>query len=166
MVRKLTAIVLVLGLLLCCGCSSEQSRWSNESISSLTGVDVSKAETRTVINNYDGGKGACYISMTFGDDACLAQIGNNADWNKLPLTDNLTAIVYGTDSAAPYISFDDSKTAAIPLVENGYYFFADRHGDSSDAKNDGDILNRDSISLTVVIYNTDTNTLYYLDLDT
>ena len=170
--KRAITFCIVLTLLFCSACSSNESRYSNEAISSLIGVDVSQADIKTIINNYDGfhGDGACCISMPFGSDTCLTQIKNNPLWNELPLTDNLTAIVYGietdTSSIGPYISFDDFKTPAVPYIENGYYFFEDRHYESVNSKDDTDILNRNSFNLTIAIYDVDTDTLYYLELDT
>ena len=91
-------------------------------------------------------------------------------WHELPLSDNLMRIVYGTVEdgyyVAPYITFNDDKTPCIIYVEEGYYFFLDRHSQSKTPHDDSDIFDRSSYNLTVAIYDSQSDTMYYLELDT
>lgn len=94
---------------------------------------------------------------------------NNEGWNKLPLTDNLNVVVYGkespSESLGPYVTDDDGKTI-FPVVENGYYFFMDRHSESKGINDDTNILNRYPFNFTIAIYDTDNQTIYYCEFDT
>lgn len=65
----------------------------------------------------------------------------------------------------PYIH-DSDYNPVVPKIENGYYCFVDRHSQSKDKKDDSPLLNRYSINCSLAIYDTDTNLLYYLELDT
>ena len=84
------------------------------------------------------------------------------------MTENLTALVYGlkdeTSSIDPYISEDGE--ALFPKVENGYYYFYDRHSESKDHFDDTNVLSRHSFNFVIAIFDTDTNRLYYSKFDT
>ena len=54
----------------------------------------------------------------------------------------------------------------IPEVENGYYYFLDRHSQSTNPKYDSGVLGRASYNFTIAIYDEDRQTLYYAELDT
>jgi len=57
-------------------------------------------------------------------------------------------------------------TPAIPEVDNGYYYFRDRHYQSTDPTDDSGVLGRASYNFTIAIYDTDSKILYYMELDT
>lgn len=168
--KKLCALILVMCLLCLSGCS--ESGYSKEQISKAIGIDISGTDYLTVIDTHGGfhGDGNAHVILPLDDTDCLEQIQNNSKWNSLPLSENLTAIVYGIrteDSAiGPYISFDDSGDSGIPEITNGYYFFMDRHSQAMDPHDDTDVLSRGSFNLTIAIYDCDTETLHYLELDT
>ncbi len=58
----------------------------------------------------------------------MNEISNNGSWNALPMSENVTALVYGVTyededgeiSVGPYLT-DDNADAIIPEIENGYY---------------------------------------------
>lgn len=54
----------------------------------------------------------------------------------------------------------------IPEVENGYWFFYDRHCESMDLSSDASIHQRSSWNFTLAVYDADTKMLYYFELDT
>ena len=54
----------------------------------------------------------------------------------------------------------------IPTIENGYYYFKDRHSESTNKYDYTDINNRPSYNFTFAILDKDTNTIYYYELDT
>ena len=87
----------------------------------------------------------------------------------MPLTENLTALVYGlqteSSSVGPMIHSGDGAPV-IPEVENGYYYFLDRHSQSTNPKDDSGVLDRASYNFTIAIFDTDQQTLYYMELDT
>ncbi|MBQ1496467.1 MAG: hypothetical protein IIZ40_03900 [Bacilli bacterium] len=75
-------------------------------------------------------------------------------WNKLPLTSNLNDIVYLSNSIS---TFD------LPDIKNGYYYFYDKQIGS---RNETNIENKKSYNFYLVLYDIDTNKLYYIELDT
>lgn len=170
--KRILAALLAVSFLLLASCGGESSRYSRDRISETLGLDVSAASSVTVTDTHEGihGDGEAYAVLTFDDDTLLEQLAGNQAWKPLPLSQTLTAVVYGirtdTVSSGPYISFSDDGAAAVPKIENGYYWFCDRHSTSTDPADDSLVLKRASFNLTVVIFDADTNTLHYLELDT
>jgi len=169
--RKIVLFVAVVFMLtLCTACGSMTSVDRSEQISSVLGVDVSAAIAVTTIDSHGGfhGDGTSRVLFQFDDKGCEEQIKNNALWKPLPLTENLTALVYGirteTTAIGPYIDIDGAP--AIPKIDNGYYFFLDRNYKSTDPYDDTDVLIRASFNLTIAIYDSDTDILYYSEFDT
>ena len=170
--KRCIVLLLPAILLLLSSCGFRTSnRYSSEEISKTIGVDVSYIETATIIDSHGGmGDGCACITMTFDDDSCEEDISRSNLWHELPLSDNLMKIVYGTVEEghyiSPYITFNDDKTPSISYVEEGYYFFLDRHSQSKTPHDDQDIFDRNSYNLTVAIYDSQSDTMYYLELDT
>lgn len=140
-------------------------------ISNTQEVDVSDG---VVIYQYDDhggflGDGKMVVKLSFSDTDCLNRIKESSAWKPLPLTKNLEAFVYGAGIYGfyhgPYIH-DSDYNPVVPKIENGYYCFVDRHSESKDKKDDSALLNRYSTNCSLAIYDTDTNLLYYLELDT
>ncbi len=158
-------------LIIITACSSSNLA---EEVSKTIGIDLSNGTVSQSTDSHGGfhGDGITYIKMTFSDKeskTIAKAIENNERWNKLPLTANLNIALYGKESSSgsigPFVTKDDGKVL-FPMVENGYYFFIDRHNESKDVKDDTDILNRYSFNFTIAIYDIDSQTLYYCELDT
>lgn len=168
--KRLLCILLSVCLLCLSGCSKSGS--ITDEISKTIGIDLSNAEYSTSIDTHGGfhGDGNTIVMMPVASESVLEQIQSNSNWNSLPLTENLTAVVYGitegNSSIGPYITVDDSRNPAVPEITNGYYFFLDRHSKSTDPHDDTNVLSRGSFNLMIAIYDCDTEMLYYLELDT
>ena len=170
--KKWNVISLVMVLLLTMtGCSSEKMNSILGEISKTIGVDVSAGEVISESDTHGGfhGDGDRVIEIQFSDTFFSNQLKENEEWNAMPLTENLTALVYGlhteTSSIGPMIHSEDN-VPVVPEIENGYYYFRDRHSQSTDTKDDTNVLSRASYNFTIAIYDTDTQKLYYLELDT
>lgn len=89
----------------------------------------------------------------------VEQVKENANWRELPITERLYNKVckYAMD-----------KNMNIPEVSDGYWFVLDRHSESKDKYNEGNIfdVNRHSYNFTVAVFDTDKNILYVYELDT
>ena len=131
-------------------------------ISKTIGVDVSAGEVISESDSHGGfhGDGDRVIEIQFTDTSFSDHIKDNEEWNAMPLTENMTALVYGlhteTSSIGPMIHKEDNAPV-VPEIENGYYYFKDRHYESSDPKDDTNVLGRASYNFTIAIYDTDTN---------
>ena len=175
--KKFVSLILIAALIMLTACSADESARSGDSydsdkISKIVGMDVSDAEYMTVIDTHGGfhRDGCACVSIQFEDDSCENIISDKEHWQPLPLSYNLCKIVYGVKegeyTSGPYIKFDDDNTPAVPKIDEGYYFFLDRHSQRKDAYDDSEIFERSSYNLTVAIYDSSTDILYYLELDT
>lgn len=170
--KKLLTFVLstflILNSLTACAPKSSQ-----DIVSKALDLDVSGGSEISYLDTHSGnGDGISCIVLGFQDDALLEQIKENDDWSSLPLDQTTQALVYGisgeTDQTSyqigPYLS-DNEGNSLVPEVENGYYFLLDRQAEEGQATG-ADILNRGSFNFTFGLYDTDTNTLYFCELDT
>lgn len=107
-----------------------------------------------------------FITLKITDEKTIDEI--KSEWKELPLTENLTALIYGLEDEAssigPYITNDNQPL--FPQIENGYYYFYDRNSKSTDNFDDTEILNRNSFNVTIAIFDMDTNKLHYCEFDT
>ena len=112
------------------------------------------------------------MEISYDDDRILSQIEGSAAWSELPASEAVEALLYGASveregrviEAGPYIA--ENGTPLFPQVENGYWFFRDRHGEALDPADDSEVLGRASLNVTVAVYDADSRTLYYGELDT
>lgn len=93
---------------------------------------------------------------------------NDSGWSEFPLDDTVQTLVYGvsdeTSRTGPFLS-DQEGNPLVPDIQNGYYLLMDRQGQKELAAG-ADILHRSSFNFTLGLYDTDTNTLYFCQLDT
>jgi hypothetical protein len=74
--------------------------------------------------------------------------------------------MYGGEKDNVGYNYNFAKSFGIPQIKNGYWFFSDRHNKSTSPEKDVDLFERRSFNFTLAIYDIDTNTLYYFELDT
>lgn len=89
-----------------------------------------------------------------------------ADWKELPLPENLNLMFYGGERDGVYYDFDLAQQANMPKIERGFYCFQDRHSKSTDSSSDAEIFDRGSYNFSLAVYDSNTDRLYYFELDT
>ena len=155
------AILFFLFAFSACGSKSVQ-----ETVSAELGIDASGGKEISATDTHGGfhGDGVSSVALSFIDLSVLDEIKGNAEWKAFPLDDTVQALVYGvndeTSSIGPFIN-DGTGNPLVREIQNGYYILIDRQKDQ-----EIDILERSSFNVTVGLYDTDTNTLYYCTLDT
>ncbi len=130
----------------------------------------------TIVENVDThggfhGDGESLTVWKFDDNSMLEQIQADSDWKELPLTENLEALLYGVvydngvlvNQVGPYVDFSEEQ---LPHIQNGYYYFVDRQAETEQQHSDTQVMERASFNFSIAIYDTDTDTLYYVELDT
>ena len=88
------------------------------------------------------------------------------DWNKLPLSENLSIAMYGGEKDGIGYGYEFAKEAHMPKVENGYYIFKDNQLKGTDISNDSALLNRSSFNFEIAVYDCDADKIYYFKIDT
>lgn len=111
------------------------------------------------------GDGAYYLILDCSDNTEDA-LSIVADWNELPLSENLNLIMYGGEKDDVTYGYDLSEKAHMPVIENGYYYFEDRHSEAKDVSDDSELFSRASFNFSLAVYDSDTNRLYYFEFDT
>lgn len=123
-----------------------------------TGIDMGAGKVISENDSHEGfhGDGLYFSEIKFSDDSTLERIKTNTKWHKLPLSKNLNEFIYEP--------LDDG--IKMPKITNGYYYFYDRHSESSNPYDDTELLSRGSYNFTVMIYDCDSDTLYVCREDT
>lgn len=124
-------------------------------ISHTLGAEISQGQ---VLEHWDDHGGFHGDGSTFVKIKAAVQIPESKFWHPLPAPENI----------AKALSFckDDNGLREIPEVENGFWFFRDRHTQSMDPASCAAIHQRGSWNFTLAVYDTDTGTLYYFEFDT
>lgn len=134
------------------------------------GVDIQQGEAAVEQETHGGfhGDGYTYLQVEYSPetgDTLAEQFRDGAVWKELPLPEELEPAVYGSAERGPLAVLDDG-TAAIPPVENGYYWFRDRHRESENPADPAELFDRCSYNFDLAVYDADADTLYYFALDT
>lgn len=164
--------IILLALLLCVGCMTACTAKSPlEHAASRVGLDLSAGSVSASVETHGGfhNDGMTYTVLTFPDDALFAAIAENTAWQPLPLPQTVSKLLYGCRterSVTGAYLVDENGDALFPTVQNGAYHFLDRHSDSAAGAADPALLERNSFNFTVALYDADTNTLYFGELDT
>ena len=111
------------------------------------------------------GDGSYYLILDCSDNEAAA-LSIVADWKRLPLSENLSLIMYGGEKNGRSYGYYLFKEAHMPVIENGYYCFKDRHFEAKDVSDDAELFNRFSYNFSLAVYDIDTNRLYYFEYDT
>lgn len=140
---------------------------SYDDISMMLGADVDSAKVVSDAESHGGfhGDGERYIALEFDDDTFENTIKEDHTWHALPIKDDtVTALLYGLET--PEMTYGPYLENEIPRVEHGYYFFYDDHSESNDPFDTSGVLDRASLNFTVAVYDSDTDILYYTEIDT
>lgn len=147
-----------------CGAKSAQ-----DIVSETLDIDVSSGSE---VSNYDthsgNGDGTSCIVLSFDDDTVLKEIESNTRWKAFPLGETVKILVYGiedeTSKTGPFLN-DGDGNPLVPEIQRGYYLLIDRQAEKGKATG-ADILHRGSFNFSLGLYDADTDTLYFCQLDT
>lgn len=164
------AFLLAALALLACSCSKQPD--ARKDVGAALGLDLSAAEVTEETDDHGGfhSDGTRLVTLRLPDDTLAEALAADPAWQPLPLTDEaLTALLYGHTTAdgqsGPYLA-DADGAALLPAVEHGFCRFIDRHTDAADPADAAAALVRASFNFTVALYDADSRTLYYAELDT
>ena len=83
------------------------------------------------------------------------KINQNNHWGKLPMPEDLQK----------RLPNEVEREIAISTIENGYWFFVDRHNEATDKYNYNDMFGRASLNYSIAVFDTDSNILYFFASD-
>jgi len=154
-------------LLLAIGCSSQTI---NERISNVVGVEIRESIEIEHKDSHGGfhGDGETVAVIKFNEtdgEKIQSDILKSKEWVNLPLSENLSLLMYGGEKNSIHYSYNLAEKLDMPVVSNGYYFFVNRHSNRVSSKDDIDIFNQNSFNFTIAVYDIDTQTMYYLEFD-
>ena len=168
MKRIVLLILCGLFLLTSCGVSSAVRK-----VEKYIDIELSTAEVLSEYETHGGfhGDGTTFITLRCDKEAA-AEIEESESFHKLPLSADVGIMLYGSDyvlyskvSRSPLS--DGELNPLFPEIENGYYFFLDRHPDASGESFDAtELLDRYSYNFIVAIYDSDSDILYFCKFDT
>lgn len=152
--RKVQYVIYwIVACLLLCGLAGCGLETMADRISEVTGLP--SGNVKDSFDNHGGfhGDGIAYAVVTFPDQEAERAIAQNPDWKPYPLDGTVQTLLYGvttdSESRGPYVTDDDGEPL-FPEISDGYYF----------------LLDRASFNFTVAIYDKETRTLYYAEIDT
>ena len=158
-------------IICCCFLSACSSQAPNEYISNKIGIKIPSNINIELTDTHAGflGDGTTYTKIEFTDkvaDNINTSIKENHNWNLLPLSENLQLIMYGGIRGTLIYQYNLANHFGIPTIQHGYWMFIDRFDKEITLYSDDDLFDSGSFNFTLAIYDTDTNTLYYLEYDT
>ena len=169
---KKTVILILSIILSLAGCGNKDAQ---NDISEIIEIDVSSGTIVEESDSHGGphGDGLLFQQISFEDSKVLEEIKGNQNWKSFPLSRNIEELVYGVKVSTedcvrihgPYL-IDENRNTIIPEIQNGYYYFYDRHSESEDPYNDENVLDRASFNFTLALYDSDNKVLYYVEFDT
>ena len=124
------------------------------------GLDLPPAVHVSYSESHGGfhGDGATVITLhyTAQTGERVEAILEEAGWRELPATDNLRLVMEG----------GLSDELALPDLDDGLWYFYDRHSQSTDPADDSQLFERASFNFTFAVYDRLQDDLYYLEFDT
>ena len=154
--------VLLAAVLLLIGCTMMNKQVN---IADSLGVKLPEAVEDTHRDSHGSGYEGDGLQVTvlrFEEDVLKDQLGEG--WHELPLSENIHLLFFGRDGTQSFLSVDKSHPL-LPEEMNGYWYFMDRHDEAEDPYDDSGYLLRGTYHFTAAIFDTNTNTLYYVRCD-
>lgn len=137
---------------------------SKKHISKIIEIDIEKCNVEIESDTHGG---------FFGDGDYFAKINcsdkeNHDDfynWKPMPLSDSLKKAM-GMSQCDDEECLTIFEKYSIPEINNGYYYFLDRHSELIDKHDDANLNNRDSMNFSLAIYDADNKIIYFYEMDT
>lgn len=138
-----------------------------KNLSNLLGVDLSAGQLLRETDSHGGflGDGSQLLILAFSetDGAALSQSLSQAPgWKPLPPPESIAQALWGDECHSSLIL----SAEKIPAVTEGFYWFYDRHSQSQDPGDPGQLWDRPSFNFSLALYDSQSCRLYYYELDT
>ena len=164
---------LMLAVLTMPGCVLSGRADTKTTVGKWVELDLKEASVETDRDTHGGfhGDGNWFVQIDCSRRPLADEIGKNEHWKPLPVSENVSALLYGGSGWSTVVKIDDYDAGVFdeplfPEVTNGWYYFYDRHDNAKDRYSDANVLSRYSFNFIVAVYDADTDTLYFCKLDT
>lgn len=149
-------ILLLMIIIICSACSNRK-----ENIAKKIEIDL---ENCSVIKEKDTHGGFLGDGDYFAKIEC-SKLELSDHWNDLPFSENIQKLLKleSCDNTSCQTVLERYQ---IPKIENGSYFFLDRHSSSTNPYDDSLVHTRASYNYSLAIYDKNSKTIYYYELDT
>lgn len=168
--RKLICAILLILFSFLTGCGGDNTK--HIGLKEL-GIDKTKGQLIEYIDTHGSlGEGCTFVELEFrGENAKDTDnvLPGNDKWNRLPLPAKLQKAVYGDETNASLLRMFEEETPsipAIPAISHGFYYFYDRHEESTDRSDASCLFIRGSFHFDILLYDMDKHVLYIFQLDT
>ena len=155
-IDTLFGFLILIGILSACSVKDPRIGLSRQ-----LGIDLMNDGT-TLLHETDTigwfGDGYILSELECNDESVLNDIVNNEHWKSLPLSKNMHRFFYE--------DYHFPNDLPIPVIEEGCYFFYDRHSEAKDPYDDTNLYSRASFNFTFAIYDTKENKLYVCEFNT
>ncbi len=160
--KRILCAMMCAALLAAAGCAAKPDRLKTQ-----LGIDRSDftvvSETDTHGGFHGDGMSCLVLNCSGNREKAMAAVSG---WKPLPLSENLSLIVYGGERDGVSYEYNLAEQWGMPKIENGWYRFIDRDSESTDSGDDTQLFNRASMNFTLAVYDGDTDLLYVCDFDT
>ena len=135
-------------------------------VEELTKMKINDVKVVKCDDTRDGwfGDGVRTVIIDFKNNEFKDNISKNKRMKKLPFPPNLQKFFYKNNNGQLNVSVDDNGKELIPKVKNGYYLFVNRKN-NEDNMDDSKFLNDYSHDFSIVLFDSDTNRLYFVEYD-
>ena len=161
---KKPLIIAIIVVIVCAGIFLFSKGEKYRYVKRVTGFDISSCKILKSEDTHGGFLGD-------GEYILIADCGKEphwpADlygWKELPLPENIQLIMYGPEPDE--YDYSLAGEAGIPYIENGYYYFENRHPNAEKEDSSEDLFDLFSFNFSLALYDADKDMLYYYDLDT
>ena len=167
-------ILVILSLLLgISGSRQLANQFSTANMSQTLQVALAQGTMIENVDTHGGfhGDGQSLAVWKFDDNSALEQILTDSDWKELPMTDNLKALLYGVvydtglsiTEIGPCVDFSEEQ---LPRFRTVIIILWIARLNQKCMHSDAQIMERASLNFSIALYDVDTDTLYYIEVDT
>ena len=159
--RLKKGVFLFLTVLLLTGCGKD-SRASGEIADSL---GIRESTLLTQEDSHGGFHGDGDTVMVFQTPDFQPGEG----WKAFPLPEPLSIALWGGRAGQVHwgsLMTGETGEPLMPELEDGYYYFRDRHHESTDPEDPSRLLDRSSFNFTLAVYDPASEKVYYFEKDT
>ena len=161
--KILLVIILVGGIMIFFSIRSCMFNYTQKHISKNLELNINNCQIDEEVDTHGGflGDGDYYAKLI-----CTETEDNKIknEWNNLPISIELEKVMNleMCDDGCKNVY----EKYSIPKIEEGYYYFLDRHKEAKDKHNEEELNNRSSYNFSVGIYDSNTKIVYFYELDT